>query len=170
MQPHLADRVAVEALGVEIEEARFDVDGRDDELLNAEHCNLDLLVDVVHRDPGIIGGGVSPVHKNNDRDVQDEGVGEDHSQDHTEPKRVPEDQMEPRVEDERLACNHRHPADGHKRNVETEGVRVEHILEEEAEVVWDDAVGGGQETPEVKAPSALKRGEDDDVKLDNVVG
>ena len=77
--------------------------------------------------------------------------------------------MEPRVEDERLARDHGHPANGNERDVEAEGVRVKHVLEEEANLMREDAVGGGQETPEVEASSALEGGEDDDVELHGIV-
>jgi len=77
--------------------------------------------------------------------------------------------MEPQVEDERLACDYRHLADGYECDIEAESVGVEYILKEEADVIRNDAVGCSEETLEVEAASALERGEDDNVKLDGVV-
>ena len=167
---HFAYCSAIQAvLGVEEGVTRLYVNRRDDKLLQAEYSDLNLLVDVVYGRLRIVCRTVGPVHKDDNRDVQDKGVGEDHGQDHAEPKGAPKDQVEPRVEDERLARDYGHPTDGHKCDIEAKGMRVEHILKEEADIIRNDAVSRGEETPEVEATSALERREDDDVELDGVV-
>lgn len=164
----------ISSVGIEAEHlGRFpDVEGGDDELLQTEAGHLDLLHDVVAVDEGDAGrcGEVGAVCQDGGGDVEDNGVDDDHGEDASQDAPVVEDEVEPRVQHDRLSGHHAPPADGEEGDGQPcDGGQVEE-LEEEAQRVGHDADGGAyQKTPEIQPAILTESDEYQDNQLNGIV-
>ena len=102
------------------------------------------------------------------------GVDDDHSKDCTENLLFPHHEMEPRVQNYGLTCDHTIPAnsdDGHS-NIVVQGLIAGNQLEkfeEESESMQHTAITRYQKGPEVEAPMSFEGEEDLDVEFSDII-
>ena len=113
---HGAARAVLEA-EVEQAERLAHVDRTDQCFLHGEERHLDLFHDIVPADVVVevgVGEGIGAESEDGGRDVKDDGVDDDESEEPFEKTVVAGDEMEARPEHDALACDHGPPTNGYQ--------------------------------------------------------
>ncbi|KAI6750921.1 hypothetical protein HG530_014371 [Fusarium avenaceum] len=146
-----------------------DVEARDDDLLDEEDGNLDLLHNGVRLPPLGSVTRERAINHRNDRPVHENSIDADHIQHSLQAEPIPQHEMQPRPQHERLARHHSDPAKGDERSSDIAHSGRGVVLDEKAAVVDADAPGGDEEGPEVEARVSLEGAEDDKGQFNDVV-
>lgn len=112
--------------------------------------------------------GVAPKLKDGSRDVEEDGVYDDHGETCAEDSVAMYDEMKSGPEDEGLASHHTHPGD--EFHGDGEFVRIDVVEDEQvSQTKGDDAEGSYEQTPEVAPAIALEGRKAEDDQLDGIV-
>ena len=145
-----------------------DVNQRDGDFLEKESSDLDLLKDAVRMCP-VPRSSPEPQHDGGRLEYY--GVRDDHVQYQSQLERIPHNEVQPRPQHHGLPVHHEHPSYHRECHVdevirETLGARG---YEQGSDRVDHDAVGRGDEGPEVDARVPLEYGPYDEAEFDDIV-
>lgn len=112
---------------------------------------------------------VGNVGEHRGRDVQEEDVHNNHALDEAQDAGVLEHQVQTRVEDERLAGDHRPPADGEEGDGEPGGGGQAEEFDQVSDGVRNNADTGDEHAPEIRATVTFEGEEDEDDQFEHIV-
>lgn len=148
---------------------RVNVHARYNEFLYAEGGHLQTLHLVENRKVFMVIGRVGSVGEHGGRNVEEDGIDDDHSQDTAKDFLFSNHQMQPRIQHHRLPCHHAIPADRDYRYRHID-VRYEpEEFQEEPKRMQHASVTGYEQRPEVQPSMAFESEEDLDVQFHHVI-
>ncbi|KAG7146065.1 hypothetical protein HYQ46_005146 [Verticillium longisporum] len=102
--------------------------------------------------------------------MADDGVCDDHGENKAQVSRVAVDEVQPRVQNNRLAGDKKGPTDNDHGDIEIDEPRVDaQAFEQEADGVGHETKGGNAKAPKIQAIALLEGKEDDAGEFDGIV-
>jgi len=148
-----------------------DVEAGNNKLLDAETAHLDALHDTVADDEDAVAVTlhVGTEREEGCREVQQHDVDADHDQDVAQHFLVVQHQMEPRVEYQGLAGDHKVPADGEHPERQPNITKLKKLDQKSDRVKSNANSGRHEHAPEIQSLVFLEDAEDDDDDLNSIV-